>query len=88
MSSIIFKDLSPEEKANSDIKAAMDSVNLIYTLIGAGEHTPEIDVRVQANYRHLEIVLTRDHIINNSSADLSPLVDAIGAGKTFAPLTE
>lgn len=83
-----MEDQTLEELASIDIRVAMDSVNLVNELVSAGVHTEEIDSRVQANYKHLEIVLQRTHVINNSSADLTPLNSAITTGKAFAPIAE
>lgn len=73
-----------EEKAVIDLTAAMDSVNLINELIATGSHDDGIDDRVQANYKHLEIVLARDHIIADTT-DKTALTAAIAAGKAFSP---
>lgn len=79
-----MSDLTPEQMAEKDLRAAMDSVNLINNLIEEGSHSQEIDNNVRRNYQHLELVLQREHIITDTS-DKSALTNAITAGKAFAP---
>ena len=78
------EELTPQQQAENDLRAAMDSVNLINDLIAQNQHSEEIDNSVRRNYKHLEIVLERDHIIADTS-DKSALTNAIAAGKAFAP---
>jgi hypothetical protein len=78
-------DLTPAQKATNDLNSAMDSVTLINQLIHAGAHSEQIDKRVQSNYQHLEIVLKREHVIADIT-DKTPFLDAIAAGKAFAPV--
>ena len=79
-----MQDLTPQEMATNDLRAAADSVNLINQLIEKNEHSQEIDDTVRRNYQHLEIVMQREHIIADTS-DKSSLTNAIADGKTFAP---
>jgi len=79
-----MQDLTPQEMATNDLRAAADSVNLINQLIEKNEHSQEIDDTVRRNYQHLEIVMQREHIIADTS-DKGSLTNAIAAGKTFAP---
>jgi hypothetical protein len=81
-----FVEKTPDEKAQIAIRTAMDSVNLVNQLVTAGEHTEQIDRRVEANYKHLEIVIARENVISyvsNNSVDISALNSAIATGKTF-----
>jgi hypothetical protein len=75
------------EQATQDLKAGMDSVNLINELVALGVHSEEVDSSVQANYQHLEIILTRENVIADAT-DKTPYLDAIAAGKAFAPDVE
>lgn len=82
-------ELTPEEKANNSITTGWDSVTLINKIINsneAGTHTELKDTVVWTNYRHLEIVLSRENVINyiaNNNIDLSQWNSAITAGKTY-----
>ena len=81
-----FVEKTPDEKAQIAIRTAMDSVNLVNQLVTAGEHTEQIDKRVETNYKHLEIVIARENVISyvsNNSVDISALNSAIATGKTF-----
>lgn len=79
-----MSDLTPEQMAENDLRAAADSVTLINRLVEAAEHSEEIDAAVRRNYQHLEIVMEREHIIADTS-DKSSITNAIAAGKAFAP---
>jgi hypothetical protein len=79
-----MEQLTPQQEAEQDLQAAMDSVNLINNLIANNQHSKEIDDTIRRNYQHLEIVLEREHIIADTS-DKSPLTNAIVAGKAFIP---
>lgn len=70
------------EKALNDLTAAADSVKLINDAVAAGTHDDNIDKRVEANWKHLELVLKRPHIIADTS-DKSAINAAITAGKAF-----
>lgn len=77
---------TPDEQAQNALNSAMDSVTLIDQLVAAGEHSEQIDSRVDANYRHLEIVLNRDNVksyVANTSTSTSALTGAIASAKTF-----
>ena len=75
---------TPAEQATQDLAAGMDSVNLINKLVVANEHSEQIDKSVQVNYKHLELVLARENVIADAS-DKTPYLNAIAAGKAFAP---
>ena len=77
-----FVQPTTEEQAVNDLRAAMDSVNLINELVTAGTHSTEIDDTVERNYQHLEIVLKRENVIANPD-DKTPYTTAIASGKTF-----
>lgn len=81
-----FEEKTPDQMAEIAIRTATDSVNLVNQLVTAGTHSEEIDKLVQANYKHLEIVLARENVISyvaNNSVDVSALNAAISSGKTF-----
>ena len=75
---------TPEE-INSMFSAMDDSVNLLNNLITAGEHDEDIDDAVDRNYRHLEIMLAKDHIASDER-DKTSYTDAIADSKTFLGL--
>ena len=83
-----FINLTPDERAQTDIRIAMDSVNVVNEIVNNANtvHSEQIDTRVWANYKHLEIVLKRDYVtsyVTNNSVDVSALNNAINVGKTF-----
>ena len=59
--------------------AALDSVNLINDLLAKPSLSDVEQDRLKRNVEHLEIILGRVAWINE---DLTPLQDAIAAGKT------
>jgi hypothetical protein len=61
-----------------------DSVHVINTDVDAGDHSEEIDSRVWRNWKHLEIMLEKDFIIN-AERDLSIYQTAILKGSDFSP---
>lgn len=79
-----MEQLTPQQLAENDLRAARDSVNLINELIAKNEHSEDADNTVRRNYQHLEIVMQREHIVADTS-DKSDLTNAITAGKAFAP---
>jgi hypothetical protein len=79
-----MEQLTPQQMAENDLRAARDSVSLINELIAKNEHSEDIDNTVRRNYQHLEIVMQREHIVADTS-DKSDLTNAITAGKAFAP---
>lgn len=58
--------------------AAMDSVNLINDLLAKPSLTEEDQDRINRNVEHLEIMVAKDYW---TTEDLTPLEDAITAGK-------
>lgn len=58
--------------------AALDSVNLINDLLAKPSLTAEEKDRINRNVEHLEIMVAKDFW---TTEDLSPLTDAIAAGK-------
>ena len=58
--------------------AAMDSVNLINDLLAKADRTDEENDRIARNVEHLEIMVAKDFW---TTEDLTPLEDAIAAGK-------
>jgi hypothetical protein len=59
--------------------AAMDSVNLINTLLAKPSLTEDEQSSIARNVEHLEIMVAKDFW---TTENLSPLQDAITAGKT------
>jgi hypothetical protein len=68
---------TPEQIAQ-DYTAALDSVALINDMIAAGGLDEEKKATITRNYEHLEIVIARE---GWTTEDLTPLVDAVAAGK-------
>lgn len=58
--------------------ASMDSVNLINDLLAKPSLTEEEQDTVDRNVKHLEIMVAKDFW---TTEDLTPLTDAIAAGK-------
>jgi|SaaInl85LU_5_DNA_1037374.scaffolds.fasta_scaffold25168_2 hypothetical protein len=73
------------EEINAMFSAMDDSVNLLNELITAGEHSEDIDDTVDRNYRHLEIMLAKDHIASDER-DKTSYTDVIADSKTFLGL--
>lgn len=73
------------EEINAMFSAMDDSVSLLNELITAGTHSEEIDDTVDRNYRHLEIMLAKDHI-SSDERDKTSYTDAIADSKTFLGL--
>jgi len=67
---------TPEEIAQH-YSAAMDSVNLINTLMAQDSRTTEEQDTVSRNVEHLQIMVAKDFW---TTEDLSPLNNAITAG--------
>jgi hypothetical protein len=63
-------ELSPQEQAEKDIKAMNDSLDLIKELNALSTLDPEQSDTLDRNIRHLELMLTKPHIIN-AGQDLS-----------------
>lgn len=59
--------------------ASLDSVNLINDLVAKSSLSDEEKDTIKRNVEHLEIMVGKDFW---TSEDLSPLTDAIAAGKT------
>jgi len=68
--------MTPEEIAKH-YSAAMDSVNLINTLMAQDSRTTEEQETVSRNVEHLQIMVAKDYW---TTEDLTPLNDAITAG--------
>jgi hypothetical protein len=77
-----IKSLTPAEKATADLKAALDSVKLINEAVAAGTHNDQINSRVEANWKHIELVLKRENVIADTT-DKSAYTAAVAAGKAF-----
>ena len=73
------------EEINAMFSAMGDSVTLLNELITAGAHSEDIDDTVDRNYRHLEIMLAKDHIASDDR-DKTVYTDAIADSKTFLGL--
>jgi len=70
-------DAPTAEEIAQHYSAAMDSVNLINTLMAQESRTAEEQDRVQRNVDHLEIMVAKDFW---TTEDLTPLNNAITAG--------
>ena len=68
--------MTPEEIAKN-YSAAMDSVNLINTLMAQDSRTTEEQKTVSRNVEHLQIMVAKDYW---TTENLTPLNDAITAG--------
>lgn len=66
------------EQIARQYSAAMDSVNLINDLLAKSSLTEEEQNRISRNVEHLEIMVAKDFW---TTEDLTPLEDAIAAGK-------
>lgn len=73
------------EEINAMFSAMDDSVTLLNELITAAEHSDDIDDSVDRNYRHLEIMLAKDHI-SDDTRDKSAYTDVIASSRTFLGL--
>ena len=73
------------EEINAMFSAMGDSVTLLNELVTAGTHSDDIDDTVDRNYRHLEIMLAKDHI-SDDDRDKTSYTDAITDSKTFLGL--
>lgn len=71
-----------EHDVQKDIKAMWDSVHLIDEIIQANVHDQQLDDDVRRNYKHLEIMIGKDWIID-SGEDLTPFVDCIARAKAW-----
>ena len=85
---IVNEILTNEQKANDDLSSASHSVNLINELISNNNYTAanaskDVLETIDRNYRHIEIVLQRDHVISNSSQDLTTFYTAAESGKNY-----
>lgn len=68
--------MTPEEIAGH-YSAAMDSVNLINTLVAQETLTTEEQDTIDRNVAHLQLMVTKDYW---TTEDLTPFNDAITAG--------
>ena len=68
--------MTPEEIAHH-YSAAMDSVNLINTLVAQETLTDEEQDTIDRNVAHLQLMVTKDYW---TTEDLTPFNDAIAAG--------
>lgn len=73
---------NPAEKAASQVRSAMDSINLINALIADGGRSERELNTISRNVEHLKIVVGRD-VVKSSTEDLAPLNEAITAGTAF-----
>ena len=70
--------MTPEEIAQH-YSAAMDSANLINTLMSQDSRTTEEQETVSRNVEHLQIMVAKDYW--TTEEDLTPLNDAITIGR-------
>lgn len=78
------RDTCTPEELEKHIDALNDSVAIIDADVDAGIHTDEIDARVWRNWKHIEIMLATDFIVD-SNEDVSAFEAAIVKGSEFAP---
>lgn len=71
-----------QHNVEQDIKAMYDSAHLIDEIIQANVHDEQLDDDVRRNYKHLEIMMGKDWIID-SGEDLQPFVDCVSRAKTW-----
>ena len=70
--------MTPDEiEIEKHYSAAMDSANLINTLMSQDSRTTEEQETVSRNVEHLQIMVAKDYW---TTEDLTPLNDAITAG--------
>jgi hypothetical protein len=62
--------------------AMIDSVNIIQSLVAANVKSMSVFDQLDRNYRHLEIMLSKDEIIQDGR-DLAFFQDAIALGRAF-----
>ena len=60
------------------------SVELVTTLVEAGEHSVKIDDMVWRNWKHIDLMIKKD-FIKNDGRDLSVYEAAVAAGSAFVP---
>ena len=75
-------ELTPAQRATADLKAALDSVKLINDAVAAGTHSDEINARVEANWKHIQLVLQRPNVVADTT-DKTAYNSAVTAGKAF-----
>lgn len=89
-----MQEQTPDQMAVSSLESAMDSVALVNKLVSEGTHSTQIDNRVWANWKHLDIVMKRENVIdylakNTADTDVTEkktaIEQAIIDGSTFAP---
>ena len=89
-----MQEKTPEQMAVSSLDSAMDSVTLVNKLVSEGIHSTQIDNRVWANWKHLDIVMKRENVIeylaqNEDDVEVvqkkTAIEQAIVDGSTFAP---
>jgi hypothetical protein len=71
-------ELTEEQKIAKHYSAALDSVNLINTLVVKADKTQADLDTIKRNVDHLKIMVAKDFW---TTEDLSPLQDAITAGQ-------
>lgn len=82
---------TPDELAIMDLRGANDSIQVINSIITANTHTEVVYQRIDANYRHLQLVLQRDHVISyvaNTGYNLTSVNDAIANGRAYLTGTD
>jgi hypothetical protein len=75
-------ELTDAQRAENQVRSAMDSVNLINQLIATGSKAERDLNTIRRNVEHLKIVVARD-VVKNSTEDLAPLNAAAAAGDTY-----
>jgi len=81
-------ELTPEEKATNDLRAAMDSVDLVNKLVSSSDQNPsnaseQVLNSLDRNYRHVEIVLKREWVVANNTSDKTPFTSAVTVAKAY-----
>lgn len=77
-----FEELTDEQKAERQVSAMRDSLNLINEIIAKGDHGKEAHDTIKRNYEHLEIMLGQEHI-QAHGGDLAEFTEVVEAGKAF-----
>lgn len=72
--------LTPELILENDVNAMHHSVDAIFNTVASCEHSKEEHDTIDRNVGHLELMLTKEHIVNHSS-DKTSFYSAITLGK-------
>ena len=79
---IDYEEQTPEEKVAQDKATLAPSVAVINSVLASGKTNAGAVGEVDRNYRHIEIVLKRQHMIE-SGEDFSEFVAVVELGRAF-----